>query len=685
MQSSPPARAFPRRDSQTESEYSLDLGALDLENDDTDTNIPKPIIERILSEDIDGPSDFTQNMDMWMRGGSIKKRGTLRGRNGMAQTTRDFREEAMRSRHEEYVSENDIRRDFLEMPQNDLRAEEDHTGSHHTPENSPPKVSVLDHTGYGEQFSSEWQTDGEGSTPQPSAHKQFLQPTVEDYHSELTTAQQTPGQSRGRTYGTVNSNLRQSLSKRGDEMSTPGRASSPTLSPVRSPVIQRSSTQGTLQRTSTHGTQRGEVDVQSRLDMERQFRELHAKCQQLEHLNDALGHALDEERRTRKEEQQKHESSSAEAARREKDLLDMKDMANRHNEEFRREFAQLKEKFVDQQTLAETARQTATGDEQNQIIEVQRLREEMEKLNTSHSLQIKTLQQELGMANRGKNDAEENGRILREELAEERDLHQEEIARLKTEVKQAQLNEAALSQLERQLHEAKSEIGRLKSNNIEAVEQLRTASEELDAARHGQDDDLERALTERSRAVELAAGFQRQLQELRQQLKNDRVKHEFDMTRLRSSQKQHGQMSTQELEVIRLELESKQSELYTAILERDEAQDSLQTLTSEVSTLKKKLSDQESLNSTIDLRVTEAIRKREKHWREKLDESSRERELMAKTLLHQWGKEEVGVESPQRYAYKYVSRSKTRSTSPDKENRTPSSPRKSPTKAAAAS
>ena len=44
MQSSPPVRAFPRRGSQPESEYSLDLNALDLDNDDTDTNIPKPNI-----------------------------------------------------------------------------------------------------------------------------------------------------------------------------------------------------------------------------------------------------------------------------------------------------------------------------------------------------------------------------------------------------------------------------------------------------------------------------------------------------------------------------------------------------------------------------------------------------------------------------------------------------------------
>ncbi|KXT14105.1 hypothetical protein AC579_776 [Pseudocercospora musae] len=678
MQSSPPVRAIPPRDgdSQPHSEYSLDLNALDLDDADTDTEIPEPNVERIMSDDIEGPSDFTQNMDMWMQRGSIKKKGSLRGKNAAAHTTRDFREEAMRSRHEEYVSENDILRDFLDVPPNALHLEHDHTGSHHTPENSPPKLSVLDGTRYEEQFSSEWQTDGEASTPQPPAHKHFLQPTVEDYYTELTTAQQTPGQSRVRTYGTINSTLKQALEKEVEGQSTPGRASSPTLSPVRSPVLQRSSTQGTLQRTSTHGTHGREANRQSRMEMEQQFKQLDAKCQQLEHLNDALGHALDEERRTRKQEQLKYETSSAEAARREKDLLEMKEIANRHNEEFRREFAQLKEKFADQQTLAEMARKNATGDEQSHAVEAQALRGEIETLKLDHNLQIRSLQQDLDMANRSRSDAEESIGLLRQEYAGERGLHQEEVARLKAQNKQAQESETVIAHLERQMREARAEIARLKSNNVEAVDQLKTASEELEAAKHGRDDELDRAVVERSRAVELAAGFQRQMQELRQQMKDGKAKHDAEMARLRSSHEQNGQTSTQEIEVLRIELESKQSELNTAISERDQAQDSLQRLASEVSTLKIKLFDQESVNSTLDLRVTEAIKDREKYWREKLEDSNRERELMAKTLLHQWGKEEVGVESPQRYAYKYISRSETRSKSPNKENRDPSSPRK---------
>ena len=67
--------------------YELDVDALLHENDDdsvfTDSIAPRDkAIDMILSEDIDGPTDFTQNMEFWMRGGHIstlKKKKDSRG------------------------------------------------------------------------------------------------------------------------------------------------------------------------------------------------------------------------------------------------------------------------------------------------------------------------------------------------------------------------------------------------------------------------------------------------------------------------------------------------------------------------------------------------------------------------------------------------------------------------------
>ena len=79
MQSSPPTRAWDRPPSSpTDSHYSIDLAALDLDSHSgASTPLPTQHVDRVLSEDIDGPSDFTQNMEAWMRGGTLKK-GSLK-------------------------------------------------------------------------------------------------------------------------------------------------------------------------------------------------------------------------------------------------------------------------------------------------------------------------------------------------------------------------------------------------------------------------------------------------------------------------------------------------------------------------------------------------------------------------------------------------------------------------------
>jgi len=74
MQSSPPVRAWDRPSSPAGSQYSLDLGALGLESHDNESSpVAAQRVDRVLSEDIDGPSDFTLNMAAWMRGGTMGK------------------------------------------------------------------------------------------------------------------------------------------------------------------------------------------------------------------------------------------------------------------------------------------------------------------------------------------------------------------------------------------------------------------------------------------------------------------------------------------------------------------------------------------------------------------------------------------------------------------------------------
>lgn len=88
MQSSPPRGASPRvaPSSPVGSRYSLDLDALG-----SPSSVGSPIAERpiprILSEDIDGPTDFTINMMDWMKGGRGLRRSNTDGSLGITTGT----------------------------------------------------------------------------------------------------------------------------------------------------------------------------------------------------------------------------------------------------------------------------------------------------------------------------------------------------------------------------------------------------------------------------------------------------------------------------------------------------------------------------------------------------------------------------------------------------------------------
>jgi DNA repair exonuclease SbcCD ATPase subunit len=106
--------------------------------------------------------------------------------------------------------------------------------------------------------------------------------------------------------------------------------------------------------------------------------------------------------------------------------------------------------------------------------------------------------------------------------------------------------------------------------------------------------------------------------------------------------------------------QSDQAALNDAILERDAAQDSLQSTLSdleatrtELANVKSELSDLRTVNSTLDARISDSIRKREAYWRRRVEEIENERKFMSKALMRMWGREEVGIKDPQQYAYMF--------------------------------
>ena len=125
--------------------------------------------------------------------------------------------------------------------------EDEPTASHHTPSNSPPKESafahplIIDEDKDDDPGSSDWDPYAEAQTPMPQRigeQRQFLQPTVEEYYSELTPVQ--PPTAQAAKIATDRHAIDEEHSPTKSELpQLESGASSPADSPQRSPVTLR--------------------------------------------------------------------------------------------------------------------------------------------------------------------------------------------------------------------------------------------------------------------------------------------------------------------------------------------------------------------------------------------------------------------------------------------------------------
>jgi hypothetical protein len=645
--------------SPTKSEYSIDLAGLEDDGSDSEeTPLPQQHIDRVLSEEIGGPSDFTLNLEAWMRGNTLKK-------------------------HQKPAMKDVGVGEGMLTPQKD--EDDEKTASHHTPSATPPKESVFDRregdAAVGD-ISSEWDPYAEAATPYApltNYQQHLLQPTVEDYHSELTPARIASMQLSQKT---VRNATIQETSPTKSDPSTPGRPSSETISPVRSPELQRS-------RPSTSHTQ------QTSLEQELQF--LREKCQKLEMLNASLSKAVEDERRHRAEEATAHDTEMKEAARREKDLVNMKDEAYKHKDDFRREFSEMKERLQTYEKQHSEGRDGIERLKRDYEGEIKRVRDERDQEAAELNQEIRALEQDLELARKGREDAEDDVRALRAELEECRDEPDAELDRMRRSLRDDDGLRSRVAELEDELRSVMVENEKSKTAKEAAEERTGNVRVELSVLRQTHDDETARLTSDHRRAVSLAEELQVKLKDLRRQLKEQQARHEKELESLRPAEdrKSTSDRTTDEnesqLQRLRSELESKQvalneailerdtakdcqeaaassqqqesdrAALNDAILERDAAQDSLQTTQAdleaaktELAELKSDLSDLRVMSSTVDVRISDAIRKREAYWRQRVENMEKERKFMAKALMRMWGREEVGVEGPQRYAYMFT-------------------------------
>ena len=660
MPSSPPRQWDGLPQSPEKSEYSIDLAGLEGGGSDTEeTPLPQQRIDRVLSEEIGGPSDFTLNLEKWMRGNNIKKnqRPVMKDVGVGADTLTPRKENA-----EEALSE-----------------------SRHTPIASPPPESVsAKRQGDVEvnDLSSEWDPYAEAATPYHptvASNGRHLHPTVEDYHSELTPARfrSTQFSQKSNLHGTI-----QEPSPTESHPSTPGKPSSDTISPVRSPFLQRS------RPSSSHAQQSS---------LEQELESLREKWQQLDILNASLSKAVEDERRLRGEDAAAHDTELKEAARREQDLVNMKDEAYKHKEEFRREFTKMKERLQTFEKQHSEGRDGIERLKRDYEGEIKRLKDENEHETAELNQEIRALEQDLELARKARDDAETSARQLRSELEEYRDEPDAELDRMRRSLRDDDGLQARVTELEEELNNARAENEKLKASKEASDERASNARAEVSVLRQTQDEEVARLTSDHRRAVSLAEDLQLKLRDGRRQLKEQQTRHETEITSLKAAESNKptvdhdGNEHRSEVRNLRSEVEAKQTALNEAILERDAARDELSTLTTsqhqqssqaalndailerdsaqdslqstqgdleaakaELVELKSELSDLRIMNSALDVRVSDAIRKREVYWRQRVDDMEKEKKFMAKALMRMWGREEVGVEDPQRYAYMFT-------------------------------
>ncbi|KAK5733744.1 hypothetical protein LTR17_009448 [Elasticomyces elasticus] len=711
MQSSPPGRAWDRPNSPAESQYSLDLGALGLESHDNETSpIPKQHVDRVLSEDIDGPSDFTLNMVGWMKGGTLGK-GTARSAKSGLQTWKE----------QEARQQDDDGKDgeHLEVPQSPLEDEHTSATSNHTPDHSPPKDSPWhERPSFREQQDevhgndeSEWDPYAPTGTPQVPAHKHFLQPTVEDYNSEFTPARMPSGNAPSLRI-TTNSALRSKpASPRHSEPSSPGRPSSETLSPIRSP--ERSPV---LQRSHPARVSSPYTEPERYRELEHQLQQLQERCRQLESLNSALRQALDEEQRVRRQEKAVHEKYMMDARNRESTLSRSRVEASRSR--------QLEKQG---QHVEDSERQTEN--------EISKLRDELDTQRENSERHMQEMKRELELAVRGKESSQETARQHREELEDFRDSEAAEMEQLRHELQQAR---STIVKLEGQAETASVEAERLRSEKEQAEQSARAAHDAAAAQQLEHDEQTVKLTTDHSQAVQHAdelqqqvTGLQQQLKHnsqtialtserkrtllhteplekqiknLQQQLKIQQSSHAEELKQAKSDLKRIFTKAAASVDTAKSRLEEQRIKINEAILERDQARDALEELEGKLRTDESKIrelrTDLETAKATlqntraankgfqqkhavtasasvkfeekfeeeeksatpgattgsVDTSELEALREREAELRTKLAEVQYWSKKKSLTLMHIWGAEEFGVTVPQKYRFTHVKR-----------------------------
>ncbi|PNS21094.1 hypothetical protein CAC42_3432 [Sphaceloma murrayae] len=653
--------ANPRPDTDELSEYSLDLTALS-----SRSAPPSPPairkIDEVRSEDIDGPSDFTLNMEDWMRG--TRQKGTVNGTMGRG-TARGTLGKGTRGG--KAIRMGTVRGLFSVVPEDDepgsARGADDGRAVGEKEVVEEEEEKQREDTPVPEEVEGQLREGSETPRAESSdllerdwrAENRFLQPTVEDYHSELS----------------------------------PGRPLSAPPGPRPSPLVQVSGVEATGPPVPLHGTQSGESEVEKlrrevvelralreRSELRAQHFEEQMKASdearkelqgQLERSTDALramnqeqtaGTDPDAQEGDRTELVRSLQVSAEETEQAKRELGNMKTLADELKtqlDEMREsEDAELHDLRWRVKSLVEGEKRLTdelTAAKEN----VRRALDEVFKLKSDLDIERKAkdvLQDRLHAASmsaptNGSSASDSELHALKAELDEAK----RNTAKLQAQVDQQQSTPSTSSNDE--LLSARQEIAHLREE-LDLLQDLSRLDADEAPQKHARtestassrDDELR---TQLEGAMQKAAHFEglvreytSQIESLREELSTNRISGQ----QLKDALAEAKTVAAAEVDVKLRESEGKRLELHGL----------LDNMRIELDGLRK-------TNDEMDLKVSESLRKREEGWKIMEMEWQKERKVMVKALMRQWGREELGIDGgrEQRYEYRFMGRPKVTS------------------------
>jgi chromosome segregation ATPase len=416
MLSSPPPPAPPPHrnthgDEPDQTQYSLDLDALNLDDEPSALDSPSVhrVVDKIHSDDIDGPTDFTVNLAKYFRGTP--------------------RKQPLPAWEEQQDLFDETTADFL-------------TNS------SPNPSHRFDRSTQSESGATETTPrHDQGTLEDP--RKNILQPTVEDYHSELTPGRPAstnliPDATQRRSYST--SRLRQSQNQRP--------SSPPTIDSMRSTMAYFDSTPNQKPHS------------------------LYQELQKLRALNESLQTQLDTERASRQY-QRADRSQSRGRSEDGNELESLQNELNRMREESRTHQNQMQELRSDLDQ--------SKANEKDAVKLAEDRTKELDQMHDSEDAEIHNLQVQLGQAR----DAERQTHSSLDKTKDELKAKDNLLADVQSQLKQSQAN---LRETENDIQDLKTwneDQRKAKTNELERLQrELTDARREIEQAKDDQEEDV---------------------------------------------------------------------------------------------------------------------------------------------------------------------------------------------------